>query len=569
MPDTLLTQVAGLRACLDAVELPYRLPGAEASRRRAHDLAAQLGGYVLPRLESADAPVLAVVGGSTGAGKSTLVSSLVGRAVVASSAIRPTTRRPVLLHAQGEGHWFETDRVLGTLARVRVDALAAATPPAWVTPRELELRASSQLPAGIALLDAPDVDSVVDDNRALAATLLASADLWVFVTTAARYADAVPWQHLREAAQRDVTVAVVLNRVPPQAQEVEEDLRSRLGAAGLENCPVFVIPETARDEDGLLAPDEVEPVRSWLWSLAADAQARRQVARRTVHGALQAAVAQATQVGDALESQETQRQELAQEAQASHERAGRRVAEAVSDGTLLRGEVLARWQDLVGTGQWLRGLERQVSRLRDRVSSALLGRPTPAAQVEEAIESSVVDLLVAEASGAASQTLRAWRRAGTLPVRTGQAAQWGAGEEDLRERAGELVRGWQAGVMEMVRAEGTDRRLTARVLSYGVGGVGVALMVLVFAHTGGLSGAEVGIAGGTALVAQRLLEAVFGDQAMRTMAKRAYDDLMRRVQELLATQQRAVLKTLPSSAPESGLLREHVRGVEAAVEEWR
>ncbi|EEH66636.1 hypothetical protein HMPREF0058_0496, partial [Actinomyces urogenitalis DSM 15434] len=96
MPDTLLTQVAGLRACLDAVELPYRLPGAEASRRQAHDLAAQLGGYVLPRLESADAPVLAVVGGSTGAGKSTLVSSLVGQAVVASSAIRPTTRRPVL-----------------------------------------------------------------------------------------------------------------------------------------------------------------------------------------------------------------------------------------------------------------------------------------------------------------------------------------------------------------------------------------------------------------------------------------------------------------------------------------
>ena len=241
----------------------------------------------------------------------------------------------------------------------------------------------------------------------------------------------------------------------------------------------------------------------------------------------------------------------------------------MSDGTILRGEVLARWQDLVGTGQWLRGLERQVSRLRDRVSAALLGRPTPAAQVGEAIESSVVDLLVAEAGGAASQTLRSWRRVGTLPSRTGQAAQWGAGEEDLRERAGELVRGWQAGVLEMVRAEGTDRRLTARVLSYGVGGVGVALMVLVFAHTGGLSGAEVGIAGGTALVAQRLLEAVFGDQAMRTMAKRAYDDLMRRVQELLATQQRAVLKTLPSSAPESGLLREHVRGVEVAVQEWR
>ena len=42
-------------------------------------------------------------------------------------------------------------------------------------------------------MDAPDVDSVVEDNRDLAATLLAGADLWIFVTTAARYADAVPW----------------------------------------------------------------------------------------------------------------------------------------------------------------------------------------------------------------------------------------------------------------------------------------------------------------------------------------------------------------------------------------
>ncbi|WP_172120099.1 dynamin family protein [Actinomyces faecalis] len=306
MTETLIGAVEQLRSRLATVELPYQLPTRQHATERARQVADQLSDYVLPRLESLDAPVLAVVGGSTGAGKSTLVSSLVGRPVVASSAIRPTTRRPVLLHAPGEGHWFETDRVLGSLARVRVEAQAPATPPASVTARELELRESDWLVPGLALLDAPDVDSVADDNRALATALLASADLWVFVTTAARYADAVPWHHLRQAAARDVTVAIVLNRVPPEADEVEADLRRRLGEAGLGQAPVFVIGQAERDEQGLLASELVRPVGQWLGRLAADAQARRQLSGRTVRGALQAAAEETEEVARALEGQEAE-----------------------------------------------------------------------------------------------------------------------------------------------------------------------------------------------------------------------------------------------------------------------
>ena len=49
------------------------------------------------------------------------------------------------------------------------------------------------------LLDAPDLDSVSQTNREMAGMLMAAADLWFFVTTAARYADAVPWAALRAA----------------------------------------------------------------------------------------------------------------------------------------------------------------------------------------------------------------------------------------------------------------------------------------------------------------------------------------------------------------------------------
>ena len=79
--------------------------------------------------------------------------------------------------------------------------------------------------------------------------------------------------------------------------------------------------------------------------------------------------------------------------------------------------------------------------------------------------------------------------------------------------------------MQLVRDEGGRRRSAARVLSYGVNGLGVVLMLVVFSQTAGLTGAEVGIAGGTAVVAQRLLEAVFGDQAVRMLAAKARSDL--------------------------------------------
>src|SRR5690606_31515304 len=93
----------------------------------------------------------------------------------------------------------------------------------------------------------------------------------------------------------------------------------------------------------------------------------------------------------------------------------------------------------------------------------------------------------------------------------------------LRPRVAEEVRAWQKGVFELVSTEGADRRLTARALSFGVNGLGATLMVVIFASTGGLTAAELGVAGGTAVLAQRLLEAVFGDDAVRRLTRTAQE----------------------------------------------
>ena len=562
--------LSALRDSLTALSMPYVLQGTAAASYKATLIRDQLGDYVLPRLASLDAPLLAVVGGSTGAGKSTLVSSLVRRHVARASAIRPTTRRPLLLHAPTDAAWFDTDRVLGSLSRMRVDADAPASPATDHTPRELELRACEGLPEGLAIVDAPDVDSVVEDNRDLAATLLAGADLWIFVTTAARYADAVPWEHLRAAAERHITAAIVLDRVPQGAQiEVEADLRRRLAQAHLAEAPVFTIPETALDDDGFLPESCVSPLRQWLGALASDAAARQDVAHRSLTGAIGSLLAQSELLAVELASQEAEHAELRRAATSEHDDALERVIEATEDGSMLHGEVLARWQEFVGTGDLFRSLEVQVGRVRDRVTSLLRGRPAPAKRVEQAIGSSLVELLVAESQRACLATERSWRRAGTSQQALNRALAEVPSQTGLEVVAAALVHDWQRQVLTLVRSEGSDKRLTARLLSLGVNGAGVVLMILVFAHTGGLTGGEVGIAGGTAILAQRVLEAVFGDQAMRGMTKRAREDLSERATALFANQAKCFTDALPLPTPSADTLREQLRACQEAATSLR
>ena len=102
------------------------------------------------------------------------------------------------------------------------------------------------------------------------------------------------------------------------------------------------------------------------------------------------------------------------------------------------------------------------------------------------------------------------------------------------------IRDWQADVLELVRAQGGSRRAVARSLSLGLNTVGVALMVVVFAQTGGITGAEVAVAGGTATISQTLLTALFGEQAMRSLATDARGTLLERVRADLRRRKRAV-----------------------------
>ncbi|MPV37725.1 dynamin family protein [Georgenia subflava] len=534
-----LGALGDLRSVLESVTLPLDIEDAAPSRADRQEVLDQLADYIIPRYEQLEAPLLAVVGGSTGAGKSTLVNALLREQVTTTSAIRPTTRRPLLVHHPDDATWFADDRILPGLARVTVAAGAPPTPPAAGTAvhSELELRASEALPRGLALLDAPDIDSVVAENRALANQLLAAADLWVFVTTAARYGDAVPWNLLTEAAERRIVVAVVLDRVPSGVSaEVRHDLATRLEDEGLGRAPLFVIGETTLGDDGLLPAADVSSLQAWLHGIAADAGSRASVARQTLGGAVDAALGRAQLVAEGCHNQTAALVTLAGHVDEAYAQAHQRVMAATADGAMLRGEVLARWQEFVGTGEFFRSVEAYVGRIRDRIGGFLKGRPAPTEQVEVAIETGLQTLLVAEAERAAADVDHYWRREPGARGVLSEATSTLASEEQLAGAAADQVRGWQDDLLQLVRAEGAGKRMTARMLSFGVNGLGIALMIVMFASTAGLTGAEVAIAGGTAVVAQKILEAVFGDDAVRKMAASARSNLHRRAGSLLADQ---------------------------------
>ena len=660
-----------LRDALASLELGLELPSAPAARHARDEVVAQVDDYLLPRLRRMDAPLLMVVGGSTGAGKSMLVNSLVGTTVSPSGVLRPTTRAPVLACHPDDVGWFEDDRILPGLSRTTG---AGATDGS----AGLQLVPTERLPPGLALLDSPDIDSVVEANRLLAGQLLAAADSWLFVTTAARYADAVPWDLLHAARDRGTAISLVLNRVPPEAAEVAGHLQAMLAERGPEGTQLLVVEETVT-HDGLLPTEALAPVRGWLDALADDAQARAGLVRRTLEGALdslgprvrtvEAAAAEqrqaAAELDEALDRvyadavpwdllhaardrgtalslvlnrvppeaaevaghlqamlaerglegtqllvvEETVTRDgllptealapvrgwldaLADDAQA---RAGlvRRtlegaldslgprvrsvetaateqrdaagdldealarvyadahdeVDEAVRSGALLRGEVLARWHEVVGTGDLMRALEGRISWVRDRLRAAFSGGGGVDAEIEGAVLTGVEAVVHAAADRAAERAAGAWRGHPAGRELLAGAPRIDAVSSSLREATAEEVRGWQGYVFDLVREEGAGKRTTARLASLGVNGAGLTVMLAVFASTGGLTGAEIVVAGGTSAAGQKLLEAIFGDQAVRTLAARARTDLLARVDRLLAAEAERYRALLADAAP--------------------
>ena len=560
-----LDRLDAVRAALSEVELPLPLDGAREAAEAAASSVRQIDDYIRPRLTDLDAPLLAVVGGSTGAGKSTIVNALVGSPVTRAGVIRPTTRQPILLHSEQDAGWFATDRILPGLARVRgrlatADESASLVGDAPDASRmgELMLLSDERVPPHVAIIDAPDIDSIADANRALANQLLAAADLWIFVTTANRYADAVPWKLLDDAAARAITVAVVLNRVPPgAADEIREDLTRMLAERGLDRAPVFTIAEQPLDALGMLPVDAAAPVSAWLAAIAGDRAERARIAAATLGGAVSELGARITTIAAARRAQIDWADDAEDMVDDQYAAALAEVDTATQDGALLRGEVLARWQDFVGTSDVFRQVESWFSRSRDAVTAFFKGVPQPIVDVETTIEHGLHAVIVDQAGRAAAATWRELQYSQPGRALTDGHAELATESAGFGAAASTMIRDWQGSVMQLISDNVGSKRTKARIMSLGLNAVTVALMVVVFASTGGLTGGEIAIAGGSAVVGQKLLETIFGEDAVRRLAQLARKDLGERVRSLLDSEAYRTIELLEQvrRGPTPGQLR--------------
>jgi len=341
---------------------------------------------LLPRSAGADTYLVVGIVGPNNAGKSALFNSLVGRDLSPSMPTGGATRRLVgalhpdlLRQLQNEP----------TLARFRLRTVdgrrAEQATERTGDPAEVLVASDAALPAHVMLIDTPDFDSILDDNRIASESLLAVADLVIAVVTRHSYqnravvdflegwlAHGRPWVLVYNEALDRATAAAHTAKLaadvgtPPLATFwAAHDLQVQAGAT----------PLSPRSLD-----DTERPLRDLLFDLdrIAEVKARAFAAARARLRDAMTAVAQS------LRAQATDARTILQAAADAAHRAGLRVASsAMPGGPFVEAfrNVLDRRTNFLSRS-WRQTL-RQVRIGIESLPSALLGRSRPENNTDE------------------------------------------------------------------------------------------------------------------------------------------------------------------------------------------
>lgn len=500
-------------------------PVTDASRARATSLRDHLAGHLRVRAKSLDAPLLVLILGPTGAGKSSLFNALVGRAASRTGVLRPTTRTAVVVASP-----------------LDVDSLKEGAL-ATLEPGRVALDADPSLPRGLAIVDAPDIDSVEHSNRAIADHLAEAADLCLFVTTATRYADRVPWQVLARVRERGLPLVVVVNRLPPDdvdQRAVVEDVGRLFAEAGfgtsdsegadqatpgiLEPGRLLIVPIGEGDVnlDGeALSATAVAPIAAVIRTLRDDRDARLALVARALAGALGGLSPLVEAIADDSAHESIDAAALRRTAAGAFERELVALRNALGSGGFLREEALRHWHDYVAADDVTRIFSKGIGAIRGAISSIFRPSTAPVAEVRQATTDDLLAVARLHAAEAARQTASAWaddpRAAATIAA---DPSLWDVSPE-FEPRLRERLDAWLASIATDISETGEGKRRLAKGASIGVNAIGVGVMVATFAHTAGLTGTEVGIAAGTAFLNQKLLAALFGEAALVELIGRA------------------------------------------------
>lgn len=516
-----------LRRQIRDLEFAEGLAGADEGKALQADVLAQLSDYVLPRVRRPDIPLLIAVAGSTGAGKSTLVNSLVGEQVTTTGVRRPTTNSPVLACNPADVDWFSEASFIPSLPRVRQQGLAMPGKDGM-----LVLAATEAMPEGVALLDTPDVDSAVAAHHEFAAKFLDAADLWVFVTTSGRYADARVWEFLQVARDRDTSLAVVLSRVPRKGRRrLLDHFGAMLEANGLGNAARFAIPETDQIAGERFTSNVADHIREYLADVAGEAEQRDRVSRRTFIGVIDSFRTRVPELIRRVEAQIETGRSLGAMVDDAYAAAEKRIDTAMGDGTLLRGSLLARWQEVAAGGELAKSMRPRGKRSR-KARADQIERGERVQALERAVRDALEALVVSVSERACEQVEQRWREVpGGEELAAKALNKPGTGM--LAQQVRQEIAEWQREIAEMTAATGATKRSVARFVTFDHDVVALVMIIDLlgyeYSHSGG--GAHAADASGPS--PQRLLKGLFGAQSLRSIGQTARENLRRRVLGLL------------------------------------
>jgi hypothetical protein len=237
-----------------------RLPDAAGADTRAlaRRVRTRIVRDLLPRLSS-DAPLLlAAVAGPNNVGKSTLFNTLVGAHISPARAEGGLTQQCLAAAtpetASGAGREALSARYEVVL--LPPGARAPVTEPG--PPGRLFLTSTPTLPPGLVLVDTPDFDSVVRENRLRSEALLVTVDVVVFVVSRHTYQNAALVDVVQQAVGRGRPWVVVYNEAP-ELQTVRAHLDKLAADVGALPFARYRSPHDPEVEAGR-RPLTVEPV---------------------------------------------------------------------------------------------------------------------------------------------------------------------------------------------------------------------------------------------------------------------------------------------------------------------
>ena len=512
---------ADLRALVDRLQrhAERRLalgPRSEPAATRARQLVDHVRGHVRIRANSLDAPLVVLLVGPTGAGKSTIFNTIAGRAASPTGVLRPTTRTAVVLA-------HPTDRA--ALREGALEGLSVAS---------VRFVTDNDITPGLALIDTPDVDSVEHANRLLADRLVEAADMAVFVTTATRYADRVPWSVLERVRERGLPLLVVLNRMPDAAEdraEIMSDVERLMAEANLET-EVIGVREGELEPDGArLLPQTIRGLTDEIARLRADRDARIELAARALMGSLAGLGESVERIADDVDHEAIDVESLRRVADRAFESGLADLQQEVRHGSFLREEALRHWQAFVGADQMTRFFSDGIGRIRGAIQAAFRPASAPVREVRAATTEDLLAAARLQAAEAARRTASTWSDWPGMGETVSADADLWLPSADFDERLRARLDGWIESIVSDIQLRGGPKRSLARGGTLGVNVLGTGVMLASFLHTGGLTGAEIGVAAATAFLNQKLLAALFGEAAMAELV----GDARQRLHDVLQT----------------------------------